>query len=141
MSNSAVLSAKKYAREKQFRWAAATFERIINQESRGSAEAAYCLGIMHHTGSGVPENVYEATRYYLNVKQYGHPMAIYRLGFIYHARRELQKTYDSFRSLGPTITRIPQDVVQLALGVLLLLFGVRWLRKAILRSAGDHTPA
>ncbi|MGB7035254.1 MAG: hypothetical protein WBD71_06985 [Xanthobacteraceae bacterium] len=60
MSNSALLSAKKYAREKQFRWAAATFERIINQESRDSAEAAYCLGIMHHTGSGVPENVYEA---------------------------------------------------------------------------------
>jgi uncharacterized membrane protein len=38
--------------------------------------------------------------------------------------------------LGPAITQIPQGVVQLALGALLLLFGMRWLRKAILRAAG-----
>jgi uncharacterized membrane protein len=38
--------------------------------------------------------------------------------------------------LGPLLTRIPLGAVQLALGTLLLLFGMRWLRKAILRSAG-----
>ena len=38
--------------------------------------------------------------------------------------------------LGPAITRIPQDLVQLGLGTLLLLFGIRWLRKAILRAGG-----
>jgi uncharacterized membrane protein len=38
--------------------------------------------------------------------------------------------------LGPALTRIPLDVVQLGLGTLLLMFGMRWLRKAILRSAG-----
>jgi uncharacterized membrane protein len=38
--------------------------------------------------------------------------------------------------LGPLLTRIPLRAVQLALGGLLLLFGMRWLRKAILRSAG-----
>ena len=38
--------------------------------------------------------------------------------------------------LGPALTRIPLDLVQLGLGTLLLLFGMRWLRKAILRSAG-----
>ena len=38
--------------------------------------------------------------------------------------------------LGPAVTRIPQDAVRLGLGVLLLLFGTRWLRKAILRAAG-----
>jgi uncharacterized membrane protein len=38
--------------------------------------------------------------------------------------------------LGPLLTRIPLGAVQLALGALLLLFGMRWLRKAILRSAG-----
>src|ERR1700753_478317 len=37
---------------------------------------------------------------------------------------------------GPLLTRIPLAAVQLALGALLLLFGMRWLRKAILRSAG-----
>ena len=39
-------------------------------------------------------------------------------------------------AIGPALARIPLDVVQLAVGVLLLLFGMRWLRKAILRSAG-----
>ena len=38
--------------------------------------------------------------------------------------------------LGPLLTRIPLAAVQLAVGTLLLLFGMRWLRKAILRSAG-----
>jgi Ca2+/H+ antiporter, TMEM165/GDT1 family len=38
--------------------------------------------------------------------------------------------------LGPLLTRVPIGAVQLALGALLLLFGMRWLRKAILRSAG-----
>jgi Ca2+/H+ antiporter, TMEM165/GDT1 family len=37
--------------------------------------------------------------------------------------------------LGPALTQIPRDVVQLGVGALLLLFGMRWLRKAILRAA------
>ena len=37
---------------------------------------------------------------------------------------------------GRALTRVPLHIVQLAVGVLLVLFGLRWLRKAILRSAG-----
>lgn len=37
---------------------------------------------------------------------------------------------------GPALQRIPITTLQMAVGVLLLLFGMRWLRKAILRSAG-----
>src|ERR1043166_2051091 len=37
---------------------------------------------------------------------------------------------------GPAIASIPIDLLQIAIGALLLLFGMRWLRKAILRSAG-----
>ena len=39
-------------------------------------------------------------------------------------------------ALGPALTRIPLGLVQLAVGTLVLLFGLRWLRKAVLRSAG-----
>ena len=39
-------------------------------------------------------------------------------------------------TLGPTLTRAPLAMVQLGVGTLLLLFGLRWLRKAILRAAG-----
>lgn len=37
---------------------------------------------------------------------------------------------------GPALTRIPEWAVQLGVGSLLLLFGLRWLRKAVLRAAG-----
>ena len=37
---------------------------------------------------------------------------------------------------GPLIEQVPIHALQLTIGVLLLLFGMGWLRKAILRSAG-----
>jgi uncharacterized membrane protein len=38
--------------------------------------------------------------------------------------------------LGTALTRIPLALIQAGVGALLLLFGLRWLRKAVLRSAG-----
>lgn len=38
--------------------------------------------------------------------------------------------------LGSALTRIPLDAFQIVVGTLLLLFGMRWLRKAVLRASG-----
>ena len=36
---------------------------------------------------------------------------------------------------GPALTTLPIDVLRLVIGTLVLLFGLQWLRKAILRSS------
>jgi len=38
--------------------------------------------------------------------------------------------------LGPLLELVPIEALQFAIGTLLILFGLRWLRKAILRAAG-----
>jgi uncharacterized membrane protein len=39
-------------------------------------------------------------------------------------------------ALGPALTALPIDVLRVAVGGLLLIFGLQWLRKAILRASG-----
>jgi uncharacterized membrane protein len=39
-------------------------------------------------------------------------------------------------AVGPALMRIPLNLVQVVVGAMILLFGLRWLRKSILRAAG-----
>ena len=39
-------------------------------------------------------------------------------------------------ALGPALQDVPLTALQLVVGILLLLFGMRWLRKAMLRAIG-----
>jgi TPR repeat protein len=90
-------------REKRYEWARASFERLIGEDSCDKGEAAYCLAIMHHIGSGIQKSLDEAAKYYLVAKQQGHPMATYRLATIYEQRGELQNAYQLYCAAADTV--------------------------------------
>src|SRR6266478_8524325 len=100
MNDTASLNAAKIMlREKRFQEAIAIFEAVANGKSDASAEAAYCLGIIYHSGEGAAANIVDATKYYLIAEQLGYSMATYRLGGVYNKRGEIPKAYESYQAV------------------------------------------
>ncbi len=50
---------------------------------RGSAEAQYMVGLMHHRGRGTPVNGVEAARWYARAAEHNLPPALANLGIVY----------------------------------------------------------
>lgn len=92
-------AAKLLLRERRLQEAVAMFDRIIDEKSNESAEAAYCQGILYHSGSGVPKDLDQAEKFFLVAERYGYPLASYRLGGMYYRRGDFKRAYDSFRSV------------------------------------------
>jgi TPR repeat protein len=92
-------TAKLLIRERRLQEAAAMLDRIIDQKSNESGEAAYSLGILYHSGGGVAKDLNEAEKFFLVAERYGNPLATYRLGGMYYRRGDFKKAYDSFRSV------------------------------------------
>ena len=91
--------AKQLIKEGRVQEAIPLYQRIAEGKSLDAAEAAYSLGILHHSGNGVPRNDDEAEKYYRFAEQLGYPLATYRLAVIYYRRHELKRAFKSFRSV------------------------------------------
>ncbi|SRR5579871_157031 len=92
-------AAKSLIRERRLQEAVAMLGRIIAQKSSESGEAAYCLAILYHSGSGVAKDLNQAEKFFLVAEEYGCRLATYRLGGMYYRRGEFKKAYDSFQSV------------------------------------------
>jgi TPR repeat protein len=95
--------AKSMIEEHRFQEGIAVLEKIVREQTSDSAEAAYCLGLIHHKGSGVPQDEDKAVMYYRLAEQSRHPLAALQLGGVYYRRDEFQKAYDSFRLAAPVV--------------------------------------
>jgi TPR repeat protein len=98
-----IRTAKSLLRQKRFQEAIGLFEGIANEKSIDSSEALYCLGIIYHSGTAVPQDLAKAKDYYLAAERLGHAMASYRLGGMYLSIGDLSRAYGIYCSVAHTV--------------------------------------
>jgi TPR repeat protein len=59
------------------------FEKTFKAAEQGDAEAQYNVGLMYHTGEGIPQNYTEAVKWYRKAAEQGHAKAQNNLGVMY----------------------------------------------------------
>ena len=62
----------------------ASLEANLKAAEQGDSEAQTDLGMMYHTGDGVPKDYAEAVKWYRKAAEQGHAIAQYNLGFMYN---------------------------------------------------------
>lgn len=67
------------------------FGQLRKLADSGDAVAMYCLGKVYCYGYGVPEDVDQATRWFLRAAERGHTEAMYQLGEIYGCQLPIER--------------------------------------------------
>ena len=57
--------------------------QLLNEADTGDINAAYFIGVMYRTGSGMPQNCQEALKWTKQAAEQGHPLAQSHLGAMY----------------------------------------------------------
>jgi TPR repeat protein len=96
------LEPKRLLEAGQTREAIDVYERLLAEGGEHVSDAAYSLGIIYHSGIGVPEDSNKAHEYYRKAEHLGNAMATYRLGSLHHREGDTEQALKSFEKVAET---------------------------------------
>jgi uncharacterized protein len=67
--------------------------RVIRLAERGDVKSAAVLGQMYSTGRGVPQDYFEAAKWFYRAADRGDPRAQFELGVLYNKGRGVRRDY------------------------------------------------
>jgi tetratricopeptide (TPR) repeat protein len=91
--------ARKLLREGQTQEAIAIYQKLIDENSRLKAGAAYCIGLIYEDAIGIATDQTKAQQYYELAEAGGYKMAKYGLGSIFYRRGDFKKALNKYREV------------------------------------------